>query len=125
MSDTAAAKRVRRAKGLLSQRWDMNALVGAPTSRESDKFILRMPDGMRERLAEVAESQGRTMNAVVIGVLAEYLAGAQSLESQLAEIKTALQALTDKVSGPNQAASPGAKERAEQSSSIRQKATKG
>jgi Arc-like DNA binding domain len=83
-----------------------------------------MPDGMRERLAEVAESQGRTMNAVVIGVLAEYLSGAQSLESQLAEIKTALQALTDKVSGQNQAASPGAKERAEQSS-VRQKGTRG
>jgi predicted DNA-binding protein len=83
-----------------------------------------MPDGMRERLAEVAESQGRTMNAIVISVLAEYLGGAQSLESQLAEIKTALHALTDKVSGQNQAASPRAKERAEQSS-IRQKATKG
>jgi predicted DNA-binding protein len=123
MSDSE--KRIRRARGqLIAQRWDLNALVGAPTSRESDKFILRMPDGMRERLAEVAESQGRTMNAIVISVLAEYLGGAQSLESQLAEIKTALHALTDKVSGQNQAASPRAKERAEQSS-IRQKATKG
>jgi hypothetical protein len=123
MSETE--KRIRRAKGhLIAQGWDLNALVAAPTSRESDKFILRMPDGMRERLAQVAESQGRTMNAVVIGVLAEYLAGAQSLESQLAEIKTALQALTDRVSGPNQAASPGTKEKAEKSS-IRQRATKG
>jgi predicted DNA-binding protein len=117
-------KRIRFTRDQLAQQFDLNALIGASTSRESDKFILRMPDGMRERLAEVAKSQGRTMNAIVISVLAEYLGGAQSLESQLAEIRTALQALTDKVSGPNQAASPGAKERAEQSS-IRQKATKG
>jgi hypothetical protein len=68
-----------------------------------------MPDGMRERLAEVAESQGRTMNAVVIGVLAEYLAGAQSLESQLGEIKTALLALTDKVTEQGQAISKTSK----------------
>jgi hypothetical protein len=117
-------KRIRFTRDQLAQQFDLNAVIGASTSRESDKFILRMPDGMRECLAEVAKSQGRTMNAVVISVLAEYLGGAQSLESQLAEIRTALQALTDKVSGPNQAASPGAKERAEQSS-IRQKATKG
>jgi predicted DNA-binding protein len=106
MSETE--KRFRRATGKL-QPWKWNALVGAPTSRESDKFILRMPDGMRERLAEVAESQGRTMNAVVIGVLAEYLAGAQSLESQLGEIKTALLALTDKVTEQGQAISKTSK----------------
>jgi hypothetical protein len=52
----------------------------------------------------VAESQGRTMNAVVIGALAEYLGGAKSLESQLAVIKTALLALTKKVNKQDPAA---------------------
>jgi hypothetical protein len=94
-------------------RLDLNALTRAATSRESDKFILRLPDGMRERLAEVAESQGRTMNAVVIGALAEYLTDAKSIESQLAEIKTILQALTEKVSGNDLAVSSEAKENAE------------
>ena len=61
-----------------------------------------------ERLA-----QGRTMNAVVIGVLAEYLTDAKSIESQLAEIKTILQALTEKGFGNDQAASSDAKENAE------------
>ena len=42
------------------------------TNRTSDKFILRLPDGMREHLAEVAERQGRPMNAVALDALALY-----------------------------------------------------
>jgi hypothetical protein len=71
------------------------------TSRESDKFILRLPDGMRERLAEVAESQGRTMNAVVIDALAENLAGAKTFERRLDDIEKAIRALTEAVSEIN------------------------
>jgi hypothetical protein len=94
--------------------WAQTSL--AATSRESDKFILRLPDGMRERLAEVAESQGRTMNAVVIGALAEYLTGAKSVESQLAGIEKAILALTDKVAQQNQTVSQLVKEGADERS---------
>jgi predicted DNA-binding protein len=94
----------------------IDSFLQGPTSRDSDKFILRLPDGMRERLAEVAESQGRTMNAVVIGALAEYLANAKSLESQLAGIEKAILALTDKVSEQNQVVSQIVKESAEKRS---------
>jgi predicted DNA-binding protein len=90
------------------KRW--SGLIQGTTGRESDKFILRLPDGMRERLAQVAESQGRTMNAVVIGALAEYLGGAKSVESQLAGIEKAILALTDKVSEQNEAVTQIAKE---------------
>jgi predicted DNA-binding protein len=96
------------------KRW--SGLIQATTSRESDKFILRLPDGMRERLAEVAVSQGRTMNAVVIGALAEYLSDAKSLESQLAGIEKAILALTDKVSEQNEAVTQIAKENADKRS---------
>jgi len=96
------------------KRW--SGLIQATTSRESDKFILRLPDGMRERLTEVAESQGRTMNAVVIGALAEYLADAKSLESQLAGIEKAILALTDKVAEQNQAVIQIVKENADKRS---------
>jgi predicted DNA-binding protein len=95
------------------QKW-ANSPYQSPTSRESDKFILRLPDGMRERLAEVAESQGRTMNAVVIGALAEYLTGAKSVESQLAGIEKAILALTDKVAQQNETVSQLVKERADE-----------
>lgn len=37
-----------------------------PTSRDSDKFVLRMPDGMRETIAELARASGRSMNAEII-----------------------------------------------------------
>ncbi|MDX7753336.1 Arc family DNA-binding protein [Aeromonas caviae] len=37
-----------------------------PTSRESDKFVLRMPDGMRGEIAEWAKASGRSMNAEIV-----------------------------------------------------------
>lgn len=38
----------------------------AATSNASDKFIVRLPDGMRSRIAEAAAAAGRTMNAEVV-----------------------------------------------------------
>lgn len=35
-------------------------------SRTADKFVLRMPDGMRSRIEELAESSHRSMNAEII-----------------------------------------------------------
>ncbi|MGL5450968.1 MAG: Arc family DNA-binding protein [Aeromonas sp.] len=37
-----------------------------PTSRNSDKFVLRLPDGMREKIAEQAKANGRSMNAEIV-----------------------------------------------------------
>jgi hypothetical protein len=37
--------------------------------RESDKFMLRLPDGMRERIAEFARQNGRSMNAEIVARL--------------------------------------------------------
>lgn len=35
-------------------------------SRESDKFMLRFPEGMRGKIAEIAHSNGRSMNAEIV-----------------------------------------------------------
>ncbi|QXC50937.1 Arc family DNA-binding protein [Agrobacterium salinitolerans] len=35
-------------------------------SRENDKFMLRMPDGMRDRVKEEAERNYRSMNAEIV-----------------------------------------------------------
>lgn len=48
----------------------------APTNRESDKFMLRLPDGMRERLKDEAAKNGRSMNAEIVHHLEEALASA-------------------------------------------------
>ena len=44
-----------------------------PVTRESDKFMLRFPDGMRDRLKEAAHASGRSMNAEIIARLAATL----------------------------------------------------
>ena len=43
----------------------MNAKVG----RGSDQFMLRLPDGMRDRIKTAAEKSGRSMNAEIIHAL--------------------------------------------------------
>ncbi|WP_156295585.1 Arc family DNA-binding protein, partial [Methylobacterium aquaticum] len=42
-------------------------------SRGSDQFNLRFPDGMRDRLREAAEANGRSMNAEIIARLEKSL----------------------------------------------------
>ncbi len=41
------------------------------THRDSDKFMLRLPTGMRDRIKSVAESNGRSMNAEIVAALDE------------------------------------------------------
>lgn len=41
-------------------------------SRDSDKFMLRLPDGMRDRIAEVAKMNNRSMNAEIISCLSQF-----------------------------------------------------
>ncbi|WP_374327553.1 Arc family DNA-binding protein [Paracoccus pantotrophus] len=43
--------------------------------RGSDQFVVRLPDGMRERLKEAAEYSGRSMNAEVVQALDSWLDG--------------------------------------------------
>lgn len=41
----------------------------APTGRESDKFNLRLPDGMREILKVRAQENGRSLNSEIVARL--------------------------------------------------------
>jgi hypothetical protein len=42
--------------------------------RGSDQFMLRLPDGMRDFVAEMAERNGRSMNAEIVNALAHQIA---------------------------------------------------
>jgi predicted DNA-binding protein len=44
------------------------------TSRRSDQFTLRFPDGMRERIKKIAESNRRTANAELIVLIEKGIA---------------------------------------------------
>lgn len=42
-------------------------------SRTADKFVVRLPDGLRERIADVARTHHRSMNSEIIARLARSL----------------------------------------------------
>lgn len=45
--------------------------MSSKIGRESDKFMLRLPDGMRDRIKAAAEVNGRSMNAEIVATLHE------------------------------------------------------
>lgn len=47
------------------------------TSRTADKFVVRLPDGMRERVAEVARKNHRSMNSEIIARLDESMSAGE------------------------------------------------
>lgn len=49
--------------------------MAPPTNRDSDKFIIRLPDGMRDRIKAAAEANNRSMNAEIVARLERSLNG--------------------------------------------------
>ena len=43
--------------------------MAADVGRESDKFMLRLPEGMRERIKAAADANSRSMNAEIVATL--------------------------------------------------------
>ncbi|MFZ5693298.1 MAG: Arc family DNA-binding protein [Pseudomonadota bacterium] len=43
------------------------------TNLASDKFVLRLPDGMRDKIQALAKASGRTMNAEIVAALQEWI----------------------------------------------------
>ncbi|MBY3268641.1 Arc family DNA-binding protein [Rhizobium laguerreae] len=48
--------------------------MGRIPSRGSDQFVLRFPEGLRDRIREIADRNGRSMNAEIIMRLEDSLA---------------------------------------------------
>jgi predicted DNA-binding protein len=73
------------------------------TGHGSEQFLFRLPGGMRERLAKVAEREGRTMGAVIVVALAEYFENHDAAPPgsrgyrRSAEIEAALKDLEDRL----------------------------
>jgi hypothetical protein len=49
----------------------MENIHKSAVTRESDKFMLRLPAGMRERIAKAAKEGGRSMNTEIVARLQE------------------------------------------------------
>jgi plasmid stability protein len=71
--------------------------------RDSDQFMVRLPDGMRKQLARVAGHNGRSMNAEIVTALAMYFAKEDATkQDQLLGVETAIRELTDQLSTQHQ-----------------------
>lgn len=53
------------------------------SSRTADKFVVRLPDGMRERIADVARNHHRSMNSEIIARLEQSLIQEGALSDEL------------------------------------------
>ncbi|WP_410962142.1 transcriptional regulator AmrZ, partial [Salmonella sp. SAL4457] len=53
------------------------------SSRTADKFVVRLPEGMREQIAEVARSHHRSMNSEIIARLEQSLLLEGALQDNL------------------------------------------
>ena len=51
----------------------MTQAIRSYSSRTADKFVVRLPEGMRERIAEVARNHHRSMNSEIIARLEQSL----------------------------------------------------
>lgn len=68
----------------LTNRFPMRPLKQAVySSRTADKFVVRLPDGMRERIAEVARNHHRSMNSEIIARLEQSLLQEGALDDDL------------------------------------------
>jgi len=63
--------------------------MGKVPSRGVDQFVVRFPDGLREQVREIAERNGRSMNAEIIARLEESIQ-AQPVAGDVTELKQAL-----------------------------------
>lgn len=53
------------------------------SSRTADKFVVRLPDGMRERIADVARNHHRSMNSEIIARLEQSMLQEASLGDEV------------------------------------------
>lgn len=56
------------------------------SSRTADKFVVRLPEGMRDRIAEVARQHHRSMNSEIVARLEQSLAQESRVEEKPLEL---------------------------------------
>jgi predicted DNA-binding protein len=80
--------------------------AGKRPGRKSDQFIVRLPDGMRDRIAEIASESGRSMNAVVVEALILHLDQVGG-DAAFRELWDKVEALESKVEALDAQLNPG------------------
>ena len=60
-------------------------------SRTADKFVVRLPDGMRAHVAKAADADDRSMNSLIVKAIREYLGLQQRQQALLGALVLANQ----------------------------------
>ncbi|HCH0516789.1 TPA: Arc family DNA-binding protein [Pseudomonas aeruginosa] len=60
------------------------------TSRDMDKFVVRLPDGLRAEVEAEAKRDSRSMNSLIVVALREYLHGQRRKHALLDALTTAV-----------------------------------
>lgn len=55
------------------------------TVQPQDKYVLRLPDGMRARIKKAAEKNGRSMNSEIVALLDERFPSQSAIENMIAK----------------------------------------
>lgn len=69
-------------------------------SRSADKFVARLPEGMREKIKARGKADSRSMNSVVIQALAQYL-DCPTMVASPAAMDELVQAVVARIYGPD------------------------
>lgn len=67
----------------------MNTEVKSYNSRNADKFVVRLPEGMRQRIAEVAKNYHRSMNSEIVSRLESSLRTEACIQHEFEESDSA------------------------------------
>jgi hypothetical protein len=65
----------------------------AVTGRGSDKFILRLPEGMRAKIQALAAQKGRSMNTEIVAALEKFLEEDELVWDAIEELRTEIEDL--------------------------------
>jgi hypothetical protein len=65
--------------------------VAEPSNRDANRFIIRMPEGLRDRIRVAAERNNRSMNAEIVGTLEAFYPKRMALS----DIKNYIRDLTE------------------------------
>ena len=60
--------------------WLIASMAKERSPQSQDKYIIRMPDGLRERIRKAAEANNRSMNAEIVGTLEAFYPDRMNIE---------------------------------------------
>jgi predicted DNA-binding protein len=73
----------------------------AVTGRGSDKFILRLPEGMRAKIQALAAQKGRSMNTEIVAALEKFLEDDELVWDAIEELRNKIEDLEQRGRDPN------------------------